>query len=340
MSSLLQPTGVGLTAFVEERFLVPTYSSPQAPLWVAAHRALSMPFQVQGPATRYSAHFEGQELKMVAIGRSKRFRPLLRRLFTEVRPEEVGTTRTIWQPEWLGDLEADLILAEVHRWVTPSFRGAGWIIVPDSVRWSGEAAHLPPAVPCKSLREDLRKLRRHRYVLEQVEGPSAWDEFHRSLLVPQALARFGDAAWLPSRWFLRELAAKGQLHFLYREDQLVAGIATVRHGDTLWLSISGIRDGDDALLRQGVGVALWIKTFEYARQQGCRRIDAGRTSPFVNEGVHQYKRKWGLRPDLEPLAHLVAMRVGPHPALQRAFAAQPLLIDAGTSLEEYAGEPA
>jgi hypothetical protein len=340
MSSLIEPRGPGIAGFVEERFLVPTYSSAQAPMWIAAHRALSMPFQLQGPARRYNARFQDQELRIVALGRPKRFRPVLRRLFDDVREVELSMTRTIWQPQWLGDLDADLVVADVHRWVAQSFREAGWLIIPDSVRWSGDPVHLPPAVPCHSLREDLRKMRRYQYALEEVSGSQAWDEFYRTMLLPQALARFGDAAWLPSRRFLKELAAKGVLHFLNRDGKRIAGIVTVRHGDTLWTPIMGVRNGDEMLLRQGATVALFFKTFEWAREQGCRRIDSGRTSSFVNEGVHRNKSKWGLQPGLDPLAHLLAMRIGSVPALHRAFAVQPVLLEAGAGLELYAGEPA
>jgi Acetyltransferase (GNAT) domain len=339
MSSVLEPTGPGLTAYVEERFLVPAYSSRQAPMWIAAHRALSMPFQLQGPMRRYVARMEQEELQIVAIGRSKRFKPLFHRLFGEVRQVELSATRTIWQPEWLGDLEADLVVADVHRWVAQGFREAGWVIVPGSVRWSGDPALLPPSPPCHSLREDLRKLRRYHYTLQQATGGREWNEFHQTMLVPQAMTRFGESAWLPTRRFLKELAAKGTLHFLLRDGERVAGIVTVRHGDTLWLPVSGVLGGNEALLREGTAVALYSKIFEWARGQGYRRIDSGRTSSFVNEGVHRNKFKWGLRPVPDPLAHLLAMRIGPKRALHRAFASQPMLIQTGAGLEPYAGGP-
>jgi GNAT acetyltransferase-like protein len=340
MSSLIEPSGPGLTGFIEERFLVPAYSSGQAPMWIAAHRALSMPFQLQAPARRYVAQVEGRELKIVAIGRPKRFRAMFRRLFGEVQQVELTTTRTIWQPQWLGDLDADLTVADVHRWVADGFRQAGWMIMPDSVRWSGDVAMLPPPVPCHSLRDDLRKIKRHNYVLEQVTGTREWDEFHQTMLVPQALTRFGEAAWLPTRRFLKELAAKGVLHILYRDGERIAGVVSVRHGDTLWLPVSGVRWGDGGLLRQGAAAALYANIFDWARAQGCRQIDSGRTSSFIKEGVYRNKQKWGLRPCRDPLAHLLAMRIGPVPALRRAFAAQPVLMETAAGLEPYAGGPA
>jgi hypothetical protein len=87
-------------------------------------------------------------------------------------------------------------------------------------------------------------------------------------------------------------------------------------------------------------VALLFKIFGWAREQGCRRIDSGRTSSFVRDGVYRNKEKWGLRPAPDPLAHLLALRVGNAPELRRSFAAQPVLTETETGLEVYPGTPA
>jgi hypothetical protein len=328
----------GLTGFLEERFLVPAYSSPRAPLWVAAHRTLSVPLQVQGAVYHFAGCREGQDLRIIGIGRRKRFEPLLRRLFGEVKELQGATTISVTGPAAFSGLEADLVVAEVHRWVASGFRNSGWLLMPDSVRWAGDTATLPPPVLSHSLREDMRKLRRYEYTLEQSTDWSRWQEFYDTMLVPQALSRFGDAAWLPTRRFLRELAARGVLHLVRRDGQWVAGICSVRHGDTLWLPVSGVLNGDPALLQQGVSVALFAQTFAWARRQGVTRIDAGRTTPFVNDGISRSKAKWGLRPVLDPLSHLLALRIGTSEPLRRAFASQPVMTEGLDGLETYAGE--
>lgn len=327
----------GLTGFLEERFLVPAYSSPRASLWVAAHRALSIPLQLQGAVRQFVARREGEKLRIVGIGRRKRFEPLLRRLFEEVEQLEGTTTVSVRNPAALQGFEADLVVAEVHRWVAPSFRDAGWLLMPDSVRWGGDTATLPPPVPSHSLREDMRKLRRYRYTLEQTTDWRRWEEFYDTMLVPQALTRFGDAAWLPTRRFLRELAARGVLHLVRREGEWVAGICSVRHGDTLWLPVSGVLNGDPALLQQGVSVAVFTQTFAWARSQGVTRIDAGRTTPFVKDGIPRSKTKWGMRPELDPLSHLIAFRHQPSELLRHAFESQPVLVESLGGLQTYAG---
>jgi hypothetical protein len=297
-----------------------------------------VPLQLQGAARHFVACREGQELRIVGVGRRKRFEPLFRRLFGELKELEGTTTVSVRGPAALSGLGADLVVAEVHRWVASSFRNAGWLLMPDSVRWAGDIATLPPPVPSHSLREDMRKLRRYNYTLEQTTDWHRWEEFYDTMLVPQALSRFGDAAWLPTRRFLRELAARGVLHLVRRDGQWVAGICSVRHGDTLWLPVTGVLNGSPALLQQGVSVALFAQTFGWARSQGVTRIDLGRTTPFVNDGISRSKAKWGLRPVLDPLSHLLALRINPSETLRRAFASQPVMIESLDGLKAYAGE--
>ena len=62
----------------------------------------------------------------------------------------------------------------------------------------------------------------------------------------------------------------------------------------------------------------------------------GRTSPFLHDGVQQYKRKWGLDPFPDPLAHLTAVWVGSD-AARLAFAREPVLIEREAGLWLYAG---
>jgi hypothetical protein len=62
----------------------------------------------------------------------------------------------------------------------------------------------------------------------------------------------------------------------------------------------------------------------------------GRTSPFLHDGVQQYKRKWGLTAAPDPLAHLTAVWVGSD-AARLAFAREPVLADGDEGLWLYGG---
>jgi hypothetical protein len=204
------------------------------------------------------------------------------------------------------------------------------------VRWQGHLAELPPPQASHSLKDDLRKVRVRGFGLEQADGAGDWEEFTSRMLAPHATARFGDDAWFPSPYLLRRFQARGQLHFVVHDGVRVGGMCSLRSGRTVWFPLIGVRDGDPALLRAGVAVAAYARGFEWARRQGCTRVDMGRTSPFLHDGVQQYKRKWGLTAAPDPLAHLTAVWVGSD-AARLAFAREPVLADGDEGLWLYGG---
>ena len=327
-----------LPGAIEERLLVPAYSSRWSRAPIMAHRGLALPFQLAGRVRKRTVTFAGEQLQLVEIGREKLLRPLGTRLFGKLPAAVQGVTRAVWSPAALAhEGSADLVLAEVHRWMADRFRREGWLLVPQSVRWQGELAHIPPRDCSHGLLENLRKVKRQGFALEQSTSPGDWEEFYDVMVGPQALARHGATAWVPSVQLMKEFSAAGILHFITRDGERVAGICTLPRGDTLWLAISGVRQGDPALLRQGAGVAIFSLTIEWARSQGFRTLDAGRTGPFINDGLQQFKRKWGLAPVPDPLAHLAAIRINSDAAAQ-AFAREPVLMEAEFGLRAYAGQ--
>ena len=322
-------------AAIEERLLVPAYASRWSSLTVAAHRVLAFPLQLRGPVRRRTVESGGHEVTLLEIGRPKLTERLCSRLFGKLPPPECEASRSLRDPlEAAG--AAHLVVAEVHRWVAPRFRRSGWVIVPDQVRWQGELSALPPPSPSHSLKDDLRRVRSQGYILEHATSVADWEEFVTTMVEPQANARFGGDAWIPSPYLLRQFAERGRVHFVVRDGIRVGGICSVRSGDTLWLPLSGVRHGDPALLRAGVSVAAWFLAMEWAKAEGCATVDMGRTSPFFHDGVQQYKRKWGLDPCPDPLAHLAAVWVGSD-AARLAFSREPVLIEREAGLWLYAG---
>ena len=325
-------------ASLEERLLVPTYTSRWGRAPVLAHRGLALPLQLIGDARRRQVQNGGRSLELIEVGREKLLQPIGSRLFGELPQPVRQLARALWSPAAVTEGHtADMVLAEVHRWMAPRFRRAGWIIVPRSVRWHGELATIPPKDCSHGLRDNMRKIKRQNFALERGVTAADWNEFHETMVRPQALTRHGPSAWIPSRQLMNEFSQTGILHMVTRDGERVAGICTVPRGDTLWLAISGVRHGDPRLQQQGVGFAILALTIEWARAQGFRYLDAGRTGPFVHDGLQQFKRNWGLKPALDPLAHVAAVWVG-SAAVREAFARQPVLAESGEGLRVYAGE--
>lgn len=326
-----------LAAEVEERLLIPSYASRWAFAPISAHRTMSLPLQLVGQAQRRTVHSGAQPFEVLTIGRQKRIAPLCTRLFGELPVARPEGRQLAWSPGGLTYSETDVVMAEVHRWMVPRFRRAGWLIVPSSVRWHGDLAEVPPVEPSRSLLANLAKIRKHAFSLIQVDGPEDWAEFFGTMVEPQARARHGSTAWLPSQAFFRRLAQRGTLHMVVENGVRVAGACTIPNGDMLWFPLLGVRHGNPQLLQRGASVAALALPLEWARAQNYRRVDLGRTGPFVNDGLQQYKRKWGFVPVPDPLTHVTAVWLGSDMARQ-AFQREPVLVEDGTGLRVYAGE--
>ena len=326
-----------LAAVLEEQLIIPSYASKWAFAAIAVHRASALPLQLHGPADRRAIELDGETTQVLTIGRRKLIEPILTRLFGALPASSSEGRRATWSPAYLREDAADLVVAEVHRWMAPRFRKDGWVIVPRAVRWHGDLASVPPRSRSKSLQANLAKLRKQKFSLVQGTCADDWDEFYRMMVEPQALARHGGTAWVPSPAFLRAIAKRGVLHFVVEEGVRVAGICSVAHGDTVWFPLMGVRQGDPELLQRGAGVAALALPIEWARASNFQRVDLGRTGSFVNDGLQQYKRRWGFCPVPDPLSLVVAVWAR-SPAARRAFAREPVLAETGEALETYAGE--
>lgn len=326
-----------LAAEVEERLLIPSYASRWAFAPISAHRTMSLPLQLVGQAQRRTVQSGATQIEVLGIGRKKLIDPVCARLFGDLPASRAEGRQIAWSPGGLTYFESDLVVAEVHRWMTPRFRRAGWLIVPSSVRWHGDLASVPPPEPSRSLLANLAKIRKHDFRLIQASGPEDWAEFYETMVGPQALARHGSTAWSPSRAFRRQLAQRGTLHLVVENGVRIAGACTITHDDTVWFPLLGVRHGDPQLLQRGASVAALALPLEWARGQNYRRVDLGRTGPFLNDGLQHYKRKWGFVPGLDPLAHVTAVWIGSEEARQ-AFRREPVLVEHGAGLRAYAGE--
>jgi hypothetical protein len=326
-------------AGVEERFLVPCHASPRRRAWIAAYGVAALALQARGRERYGVVRIEGEPVRVTAIGRSRRINALIAHWFDRPLPGlDAGPTRCLWRPHDCMRRPAELHVAEIHAWAAPRFRRAGWHIVPDSVRWVADLDRVPPRAPGRSLRSDLGKVRGGEFAMEQTDARADWDEFYSTMVRPAALRRFGEDAWIPSARTMRAFGRVGTLLMLTAAGERVAGICVIRTGTSLWAPVLGVADAPDSESRTGVGAALYKLTFDWARARGIRTVDFGRTSSRIDDPIAWYKRKWGFRPVLDPLAHRLAVRIDPDSPVHRAVARSPVLVEEPEGLVEIPGE--
>ena len=324
-------------AHARQLFIVSSRMSSQADAWLAAFHALTLPVQAWAPVHRFRATVDGSAVSITCVGFRRRFWTLLEGLFGEV--EQIGSEmpRRAWRQDRLSRIESDVVLAEVHRRFVPSFLRGGWLIVPETVRWSQEVSELPAPHPSKSLRSDMAKLRKHGYVMEEADSDADWQEFYDHMLLPHARARFENRALLPGRYLLTRFKSTGQLLFVRRGDVRVAGACVLPGAKTALLERLGVRTGDETRLREGALSALYLLTFEWAREQGYEYFDAGTTLPFPDDGLARFKSKFGLVPEPNPLAFSTGFLVRPGSTLERALQRRPVFHLIDDRLEVFPG---
>jgi hypothetical protein len=288
---------------------------------------------------------EGTEILVVCVGRCKRFRGLLNGLFGGVQQggpiERIGGIRPrwAWRPRALKALGASLVVVDVHPWLGAVYLREGWRLVPESVRWQGDVERLPPPRPAETLRSDMRKVERYGYRLEEAGEDADWAEFIEQMAFPYARARFGERVWFPSRRMLRTFRNRGRLLFVNHGDVRAAGGCVVSTPSCLWLSLIGTKNGDERWVREGALSAVYFLTFDWARQQGYRRLDVGTTRPFANDGVARYKAKLGLAPVRNPLAFTNALHLDRECAtLAALLSEQPLFCVGNDGVEVFPRE--
>ena len=338
-------------------FFLGTRTSPRANLWVLAFQTLTLPLSLWRHVHHFRVTVEGTEIRVVCVGRRKRFRDLLDGLFGPVEGDPVEgdpvdgaparrnspieriagmTPRWAWRPRALRALGANLVVVDVHPWLANVYRGGGWLIVPENVRWQGDLSELPPPRPPESLRSDMRKVERYGYRLEEAEGDAAWAEFIEEMVFPHVKARYGEGAWCPGGRMRRSLQRGGRLLFVVRGDLRAAGGCFVPTPSDLWFVLLGTRNGDERWVREGALSALYLLSFDWAKRKGYRRFDAGRTQPFPNDGVARYKAKFGLAPLPNPLAFTNALHLDPEcESLAELLRAEPLFCLAEGSIEVF-----
>ncbi len=207
----------------------------------------------------------------------------------------------IWQVESRFNSEkftADLIFIETDKIFSPFLRQRGFKIIPQWILFileiSRPLSEIWREIKNKSLSDNLRIVRKYQYVYEMTRDLAKYNDWYRQMYVPYALERFGDASMTYGFRKLKRTFERGQILFVKRDNDHLAGTLIVTHGKDAWVHSLGIRTGNHNFLKQGVVSASYYFTVLWAKEKGYEHIDFGHCRPFLNDGVFIYKKNWGM----------------------------------------------
>ncbi len=167
----------------------------------------------------------------------------------------------------------------------------GWVRTELELAHARERMHKSDGI-----KSDLRKVKTNGLEVRVATGAGAFERFYRELYLPYALAGFSDRAVYMTAEQFQEGCRNAELLEVHRAGTPIAGMVVLYppQGAPHWW-VLGVRDGDRALLAQGVLAALYGHAVQHLAAAGFERALLGGVRPFLADGVLQYKRKWGAR---------------------------------------------
>jgi hypothetical protein len=184
----------------------------------------------------------------------------------------------------------DKVIIDMHSHLAPFFTD-GHI----SARWIRQGIDLTTQA------EELFKIKwilREKKKAEKFQplfsaDPADLDFFYDKMYVAYLQKRFDDAIIVKKVFFQNYLGECGELLFLKKDDQIVAGALFDHVGNSYILLTLGVTD--EKYVKEGATTALYYYGIKRAQEKGATYFDYGLSRPFVSDGVLKYKSRWGGR---------------------------------------------
>ena len=146
----------------------------------------------------------------------------------------------------------------------------------------------------KSAKEDIRKIKRYGYTYEISRNLDKLKLFYNHMYVPYTYSRHGKLAICANFFTIRHLFERGGTLMLIKLDNnYVFGSLFFIKKDTVIGTHAGIMDGRIDCLKKNISAASYYFSITWAKENSIKFLDFGTCRPFLNDGLFQYKKKWG-----------------------------------------------
>lgn len=196
--------------------------------------------------------------------------------------------------------KGDMAFVMTSRLFMEKLRKMGYFILPE---WIGESMKLdrhsrPWDGLSANTREFVRKTRarikKYGYSYRVSYDNDDFDNFYRNFYVPSTEDRHKDLAEVQSYDYLKAVFKRGGLLFLHNGAKpLGAVLFIVDSFGVFHFFVWGVLKGEEKHLSDAVGHALYYFSITWASEQGLKEYNFGGSRPFLNDGILQYKKKWG-----------------------------------------------
>jgi len=193
---------------------------------------------------------------------------------------------------------ADLIFIKIDGFFSRFLIRQGFIIIPELILFMMDISKPLPEIlklsKNKSLRENLREMRRQNYSYEMTQDPAKFEYFYHQMYLPYITKRFEELAFITGFREMERAFKKGQLLLIKRGNDYIAGNILKMDHETVFSVSLGIKDGEIKYLKEGAIIACNYFTILWAKKKGYKWFDIGHSIPFFKDGLFNYKKRWGM----------------------------------------------
>ena len=171
-------------------------------------------------------------------------------------------------------------------------------------RWMEMELDIESFLKKSAIKKIIRRIKKHSLEYEVREGIEAFDLFYHSMYKPYVLKRHGKSTQLADyKSFSRKFRSKeSSLFFLIKDNEPVAASFIEMKNSKYRLSLAGIKNGSDEILKMGVIGARYYFIMNYYYAKGINKILLGVSMPVIFDGVTEFKMQIGAKPYLKDLS--------------------------------------
>ena len=168
-----------------------------------------------------------------------------------------------------------------------------WVFIPQWI--TGDTSlPLPTSPQMKRARAaDLRRIRKHALSYDVKTDMQDFDDFYDNMYLPFVSGSHQEGTYIHPYKYMRQDFARCRLLRIHEAGTIISGILLDHSTDPVRLWSLGVRDNNREHLKHGAIGGLYHFAFEHLLANGATTVNLGASRAFLNDGVLQYKKKWG-----------------------------------------------
>lgn len=147
----------------------------------------------------------------------------------------------------------------------------------------------------RSLKSDISRIRRNKLHLELTNELPKLHNFYYNMYLPYITKAHGNRAIIMKYDYMKKEFINCDLLLIKKEKEYIAGslLAYTKNEARLWSL--GVKDGNSDYVKDGAIGATYYFAVHHLKAKGYKRVNLGASRAFLNDGVLQYKKKWGIQ---------------------------------------------